>query len=443
MIKRILVIFLFSASFPSFAQIVAGPMLGYSEMREVMLWVQTEKSVTVKYNYWVKGGDGTQFSTEPTITRKDNYFIAKVIAEEVLPGNMYEYELVINGKKQKFDYPLEFQSQTLWQYRTDPPAFKFAVGSCVYTNEPEFDRPGRGYGYTYGIFNKIYEQKPNFMVWGGDNIYLREVDWNTRSGVYKRYIDFKRQPELQKLFANTHHYATLDDHDYGPNDSDRGYWGKSWTLDAFQQNWGNPNYIFPGEAVTGTFFWEDVQFFMMDDRSFRAPNDLKDESKDYFGEKQLTWLIDALVNSSAPFKFVVTGGQVVNQAALYENMSTFPVERQKLFDAIANHNISGVVFITGDRHHTSLRKMEREGTYPIYDLTVSSLTSGMAKPADVERTDADLIPNTIVEDLQNFGMLEVSGERLNRVLKINIIDNTGADRWDYTIKANDLRKPKK
>ncbi|WP_341225268.1 alkaline phosphatase D family protein [uncultured Arcticibacterium sp.] len=442
MLKRLLPILLLFSVLNSFGQIVAGPMLGYSEMREVMLWVQTEKTAVVKYNYWVKDGDGTKFSTDPIITKKGNYYIAKAIAEDVLPGNKYEYELVIDGKKQAFDYPLEFQTQTLWQYRTDPPAFKFAVGSCVYTNEPEFDRPGRGYGYTFDVFNKIYDENPDFMVWGGDNIYLREVDWNTRSGIYKRYIDFKRQPELQKLFANTHHYATLDDHDYGPNDADRSYWGKSWSLDAFEQNWGNPNYIFPGESVTGTFMWEDVQFFMMDNRSFRAPNYLNDESKDYFGEKQLNWLIDALTNSRAPFKFVVTGGQVINQEALFENMSTFPGERKRLLDAIEHNNISGVVFITGDRHHTSFRKMEREGTYPLYDLTISSLTSGMAKPMDKERTDSDLIPNTIVDDLQNFGVLEVSGGRTDRVLKINIVDNTGAYRWNYEIKARDLRKPR-
>ena len=442
MIKKLFTLCLLLASLPSLAQVLAGPMLGYSEMREVMLWVQTEKAAVVKYNYWVKGGDGSKMSTTPIMTRKNNYFIAKGIADDVLPGNVYEYELILNGVKQQFDYPLEFQSQTLWQYRTDPPAFSFAVGSCVYTNQPEFDRPGKGYGNSFAVFDEIYKKKPNFMVWGGDNIYLREVDFGTRSGIFKRYIDFKKQPELQRLFANTHHYATLDDHDFGPNDSDRSYWGKSWALDAFEENWGNPNYIFPGESVTGTFNWEDVQFFIMDDRSFRAPNWYRDTDKDYFGEKQLSWLIDALASSRAPFKFVVTGGQVVNPNVLFENMSTFPDERQKLLDEIERHNISGVMFITGDRHHTSMRKLEREGTYPLYDLTVSSLTSGMAKPRDAERTSPDLVEGTIVEDLQNFGLMEISGPRTDRVLKINIIDNTGAPRWDYTIKARDLRKPR-
>ena len=421
------------------AQIAAGPMLGYSEMREVLLWVQTEKEAVVQFNYWEKGNDSLKFHTAPAVSSKNNLFIIKAIADEVLPGKEYDYEVMVNGQKMTFDYPLTFRTQTLWSFRFDPPPFKFVVGSCVYTNEPEFDRPGRPYGYTFDIFKEIYKTNPQFMVWGGDNIYLREVDWNTRSGIYKRYLDFKRQPELQPLFGSVHHYAIWDDHDFGPNDAARSYWGKDWTLEAFKDNWGNPNYIFKDEAITGTFFWEDIQFFLMDDRWFRAPNELKGDSKDYFGEKQIDWLIDALTTSRSPFKFIIAGGQVINENALFENMTTYPEERQKLLDRIREQNIPGVIFISGDRHHSSLRKLERPGTYPLYDLTVSSLTSGIAKPLDVERTSKDLIPGTIVDDLQNFGLLEISGKRTDRVLKINIIDNTGKHRWDYEIKANDLK----
>jgi alkaline phosphatase D len=242
-----------------------------------------------------------------------------------------------------FTYPLEFQTQTLWQFRTDPPNFKFAVGSCTYTNEPEVDRPGVPYGKDINIFSKIYDQKPNFMVWGGDNIYLREVDWNTKTGINHRYTDFKSQKVLQPLWANVHHYAIWDDHDYGPNDADRSFWGKNMTLKSFKDFWGNPNYIFEKDAITGTFFWEDCQFFLMDNRWFRAPNELRDENKDYFGDQQLNWLIDALRASSAPFKFVVTGGQVVNNAKVFENMATYPGERQKLLDKIKEKDRKSVV----------------------------------------------------------------------------------------------------
>jgi alkaline phosphatase D len=437
MFKKLFILLFLSVS--AFSQIKSGPMLGYSEMKEVLLWIQTEKSEKVRFEYWDKEKPTIKYFTDEVLTLKNNAFTGKGIADKVQPGKKYQYNVWIGPKKMNFTYPLEFQTQTLWQFRTDPPNFKFAVGSCTYTNEPEVDRPGVPYGKDINIFSKIYDQKPNFMVWGGDNIYLREVDWNTKTGINHRYTDFKSQKVLQPLWANVHHYAIWDDHDYGPNDADRSFWGKNMTLKSFKDFWGNPNYIFEKDAITGTFFWEDCQFFLMDNRWFRAPNELRDENKDYFGDQQLNWLIDALRASSAPFKFVVTGGQVVNNAKVFENMATYPGERQKLLDKIKENKISGVIFISGDRHHTNLQKMERESTYPLYDFTISPLTSGAGKPVEAEYASGTIIPSTEANGIQTFGIMEISGKRTDRELKINVFDASGEKKWDYVIKANDLK----
>ena len=53
------------------------------------------------------------------------------------------------------DYEMEFQTQQLWKWRTDPPDFKFVIGSCSYVNEPKFDRPGEPYGSNFEIFKGI------------------------------------------------------------------------------------------------------------------------------------------------------------------------------------------------------------------------------------------------------------------------------------------------
>lgn len=431
--------FLLLISVPSWGQIKAGPMLGYSEMKEVLLWVQTEKPQPVKFVYWDKQNPSVKFSTQEQTGNAETDYIVRAIANKVQPGKKYVYEVHVSGKKVGFNHPLEFQTQTLWNFRTDPPAFKFAVGSCTYVNEPEVDRPGKPYGGDMSIFSRIYENSPQFMVWGGDNVYFREVDWNTKTGMYHRYAEFKKQPELQPLFANTHHYAIWDDHDYGPNDSDRGFWGKDWALEVFKNHWGNPNYIFKDEATTGTFFWEDCQFFLMDDRWFKAPNALKDSTKDYFGEKQLNWLIDALRYSQAPFKFVVTGGQIVNPVPEFENYSSYPVERKKFLDKLAEQKIPGVIFISGDRHSTNLQKLERDGTYPLYDFTISPLTSGAYQPTEREMKESPIVEGTMVNQMQTFGIMEVSGKRTDRVLKINVFDKEGKKKWDYEIKAKDLR----
>lgn len=419
------------------AQIQSGPMLGYSEMREVMLWVQTKKESSVKFVYWDKEKPAVKFSTSEIKTTKADAFVAKLVADEVLPGKKYGYEVWVDKKKVTISYPLEFQTQTLWQYRTDPPAFKFAVGSCAYINEDGFDRPGTPYGSEYEIFTSIYKSKPDFMLWSGDNIYLREVDWNTKTGIQKRYTHTRSLPEMQPLLGSIHNYAIWDDHDFGPNDADRGFVSKKQTLDAFKLFWGNLNYTFKDEGVTGSFQWADCQFFLMDDRWWRTPNDRTTGSREYFGQKQIQWLVDALKFSNAPFKFVIVGGQVGNPAKIFENFANYEEERTQLFDLITKEKIPGVIFISGDRHWTSLCKVDRPGSYPLYDLTISALTSGPSKPVK-EEADAPYVEGTTVTK-HNYGLLEISGARTNRVLKINVLDKDGKELWTKEIKASELK----
>lgn len=432
-----LCIFLFAlGAFAQPSALQSGPMVGYSDFREVLLWAQTTRPATVKFTFWEQGQPNQRRSTDEARTEAGNAFVARALATGLAPGKRYEYELLIDGKKVARPYPLQFQTQSLWQWRTDPPAFRFAVGSCAYVNEPEFDRPGTPYGSNYRIFGAIAAQKPDFMLWTGDNTYTREVDWNTRSGVLHRYTHTRSLPEMQPLLGAAHQYAAWDDHDYGPNDADRSYWLKRTTLDVFKNFWGNPNYIFENEGVTGTFQWADCQFFLMDDRWWRSPNDLK-VGREYLGKKQLDWLVDALAASKAPFKFVVVGGQVSNPSAIFENYANYPEERAELFRRITEAGVPGVVFLSGDRHHSVLWKAERFGSYPLYDVTISPLTSGAAKWQKAEEAIAQF-PETYVSE-QNFGLLEVTGPQADRVLKITCINAEGTAKWTKEIRASELK----
>ena len=192
-------------------------------------------------------------------------------------------------------YSLEFQTQVLWQWRTDPPPFRFATGSGAYINETIYDRPGKPFGGEYEIYTRIYEQNPDFMLWLGDNFYLREVDWNSRTGILKRLTHGRATKEFQPLLGSVHNYAIWDDHDFGPNNSDRGFWNKETTLEAFKLFWPNPSYGINGKPGTTTFFeWADVDFFLLDNRYYRTPNSRKHAYREMLGEDQLEWLEDCM-----------------------------------------------------------------------------------------------------------------------------------------------------
>ena len=96
------------------------------------------------------------------------------------PGTDYEVVMVVGGKE--LTESMEVSTQVLWDYRMDPPPFSFVTGSCAYINEPEYDRPGRPYGGGYEIFESMAAEDPDMMLWLGDNIYLREVDFQSYSG---------------------------------------------------------------------------------------------------------------------------------------------------------------------------------------------------------------------------------------------------------------------
>lgn len=49
-------------------------------------------------------------------------------------------------------------------------------------------------------------------------------------------------PDKQRLYAAMPHYATWDDHDFGPNNSNSSYSLKGTTLKAFTTYWANPSW---------------------------------------------------------------------------------------------------------------------------------------------------------------------------------------------------------
>ncbi|MEO1257450.1 MAG: alkaline phosphatase D family protein [Bacteroidota bacterium] len=411
----------------------SGPMLGYTDMLESMIWVQTKSSAKVQIAYWERDTVSERYLTQVVRTLRKDGFTAHLVADQVEPGKVYTYELLINDVPIKFDYPTEFQTQPLWQWRTDPPPFKVALGSCFYVSEKKYDRPGKPYGGDYHIFNALHEQRPDLMLWLGDNTYLREVDWYTRTGFIHRYTHTRSLPELQPLLASTHHYAIWDDHDYGPNDSDRSFIHKDLAKEIFELFWANPSYGLPGkEGITSWFKFADMDFFLLDNRTFRNPNRRVSGDQVLLGEDQMEWLIDALVASRAPFKLVCIGGQVLNPRKKFESYANLcPEERTYLLKRISEEGVKNVVFLTGDVHHSELSKLELSSGSVVYDLTVSPLTSGVYE-AD---GDNSLLEEGTVVNERNFGIIEFTGPRTERVMTMRIFNSDGEEKWSREIQS--------
>lgn len=363
---------------------------------------------------------------------------------ELSPGVRYAYR-VYADKKPLTDTLLYFSTPALWEWRTQAPDFSFLVGSCVYVNDSLYDRPGKPYGKSQDILYTLAKEQGAFTLWMGDNVYLREGDFTSPASIASRYRHTLHNPALQALLKARANYAIWDDHDFGPNDSDRSFESKAASLQVFKSFWPNPYFgTSENSGIYSSFRYADVEFFLLDNRYHRAPNRMQkeDAKKDYWGGAQLQWLKDKLISSKATFKIIVNGNQLLNTYATegsMETLSSYPKDQADLMTFLEAYRVSGVLFLSGDRHFTELLKLDRPGLYPLYDFTCSPLTSGVFEKVGEtkEGNNPMRVPGSLVTQA-NYGRISISGTKGSRELKIEVLDSVGKILFEKAFSQGEL-----
>lgn len=440
------------------ARIVAGPMLGYCEYRECLVWVQSacNSAISIRYKE-----EGSATEKELQLTNKNSNtcepWIARFVLPELKPNTRYSYNLYLDKKPVSFPYPLRFKTKKVWATwsKEDPYDFNFLFGSCNYVNDSAYDRPGKPFGQGTEIFGKMAEMPADFMIWLGDNTYLREADFTSASGIRYRYLHTRKDKNLQKFLSQTSHLAIWDDHDFGDNDASKSFDMNSITKECFVNYWGNRSYGENGKGIYSSFVFSDAEFFMLDDRTFRdesALDESKFSDKTMLGEAQLHWLKDKLKHSLATFKIICVGGQVMNTETNKESFNLYKRERAELLRFIFEQKIKGVLFLSGDRHHTEILKYDTAVTengqpykllYPLIDITSSAMTAGpnmaiLNREKEKESGNPYRIANTLVAE-NNFCEIKISGKRNERILQIICYDKGGIVKWTHLMKESELK----
>lgn len=280
------------------------------------------------------------------------------------------------------------------------------------------------------IFKTMTRHDKDFMVWMGDNVYYLFGDWKSKKRMHRKNLKMRFKPHLRSLLESCPQYATWDDHDYGDNNGDGSYNGKYESLDMFQNYWANPYYgLDTAAGVFCNFQHSDAEFFMLDTRFYASDSSM-------LGTAQTDWLKAKLKASKANFKFIVSGTQVLPDNPNGEDLGDFGESRHDLLDFIKKEGITGIIFLSGDRHYGELMRMERPDTYPLYEMTSSPLTS-IVNPA-VTKDNAIRMPGTLVKDL-NFGKIYLFGKGEERRCRMELFDRYGKLYWQHDIFLSDLQ----
>lgn len=425
-------------------RIISGPMLGPVELRDAKIWVEVSpevKSVALQYS---KTNDAKgKFILYKGELGKDFNPIQFTVGGLDF-NTAYQYKIWVNGKVTTKGG--EFTTKDLWQWRKQPPEFSFLTGGCAYFNEPIYDRPGKPYGGDSSIFETMAKEKAAFMLWTGDAWYTREVDYYSEWGLWYRASHDRAVPVLQNFLKSMPHLAIWDDHDYGPNDIGKNYILKEASRNIFSKYFCNPSAGENGQGIYTMTSWGDADIFMTDDRWWRSADRIKDSingmpnpEKKMLGTQQMEWLKNSLLHSSATFKIITVGSQVLNPASPFDKWKDFPFEYEELMSFIREYKINGIVFLTGDRHHSEIIKVERSGTYPLYDITVSPLTSGTHSFGGAEKNNPYRVLG--IDEKQNYGKFSFSGNRGDRKMTVEYFGIKGNKLGEWSIKEKELKTP--
>jgi alkaline phosphatase D len=412
-------------------RLVSGPMQGHTTANSTNIWlmVKNADSILVQLKDINSGSTFSQTVKLSPSLYKD-FKPANFSFNNLKADNAYMVEVSINGDKVKKEFVVKTLSENIGKN------FSFLIGSCALWIP-------RGMRWMHpGIEEWIYldmkKADGEFMLWLGDYLYYGPKNYNSPEGMYKKQVKTRLHNLHMDFMRSRPQYSIWDDHEFGPNNSGKNFIYKKEGLDFHKMFWANPFY---GETDNPgcyyNFSYQDAEYFMTDGRYYRDEEGM-DTSK-MLGDKQIQWLCEKLKSSKATFKFVAVGSQVLNRVTTNDSYTYFPKEKKTLFDFIEKEKITGVIFLSGDRHHTELIKIDRECAYPLFDFTNSAVTSFRRRTRkSAEFINPDRIPETLV-DKQNYGRIAIEGEVGKRVCVLQTYNNRGKLEWEYRISENDLK----
>jgi alkaline phosphatase D len=457
-------------------RLVSGPLLGYQTHCEVAIWLETENAREISLTYIradlpPQATVGSTSLTTPAASSPPTETPQPVTVTLVAPsptpaggqpikfilgplemGARYTYTVAIDGLPAPRPYPLAFRTTAQHEHRGPAPDFSFLFGSCAYFNDPPYDRPGRPYGTDVAdIWSTMAASGADFMLWLGDTLYLRESDFSSASGIWYRYRTDRATPALQPFLAAMPHYATWDDHEFGPNNAN-GHWPLApIARAAFEAYWPNQTFGTPRDpaALYHRFQWGDAVFLLLDNRTHRVDSttreDLPGYPKTQYGPAQLAWLKQQLASRNEggarrhqKLTFIATGAQFLSERTYpdSEDHHRFQAERAEILDFIRANRIGGVVFISGDVHYSEVLRRDAPLPYPLYEFTSSSLTAG----AHTRELPAD--PGRVLAVQQNnYARIALSGSPDARLLTFTVHDATGRELARHTVPVADLAWP--
>ncbi|KAJ0406467.1 hypothetical protein ATCC90586_000308 [Pythium insidiosum] len=230
-----------------------------------------------------------------------------------------------------------------------PFSFRFAFSSCA-----DEDSDPR-------VFTEIAAQwRPLFLLHMGD-LHYHNIEVNDVSQFRAAYHSLLTSPSGRAMLEMDIPITYMwDDHDYGPDNSDRTAPGRNASLQVYREF--VPHYELPGDATEGprsavyqSFTIGRVHFILTDLRSHRTPNLARDApSKSVLGAKQKKWFKEELVRATNDARIaLIVWCSTMPWHDDERKWGYFRHEQQEIIEYMQGHGVNRwkrVVIVSGDAH---------------------------------------------------------------------------------------------
>lgn len=242
------------------------------------------------------------------------------------------------------------------------------------------------------VWDVSAQKNPDLYFILGDVVYVDSFDFvarevATEQDMWLRYIDSLNGLPLLKLKKLKPVLFTWDDHDYGTNDGNKYFSGRSAALKVFQAFFGYQDipgvYANSKLGVASQFLGFGHNFVLLDNRAFREKPRLDANDRplgangpyDYLGLQQHNWILNAIAQGKQP-TFLFGGNQFFGRRDDFKKKESFegdyPNHFQKFLKDLKDLKVP-VVFGSGDIHFSEVSRIEKEALgYETYEITSSA-----------------------------------------------------------------------
>ncbi len=466
-----------------------GVQTGDPTASGVVLWSKTDRAARLFVEWGTEEGLRDARRLEGPLATAENDFTARVELTGLPAGRRIHYRVV-------------FEAEDAGRARSEP-----ALGSLRAPPGPgedvrivwSGDTAGQGFGIdvarggmkTYASISRL---APDLFIHSGDRIYadnpLPEEMKLPDGTIWKNLVTPAKSKVAETLeeFRGNFGYNFLDEHVRRLHAAIPTI--VQWDDHEVRNNWfpgqiiEDPRYrerrasvlaehakrammeyapMRPGPIHRVLAYGPHVDVFVLDARSFRAPNGPNREEKEpstVLGEAQCAWLREALLRSTATWKIVACdqpiGLLIPDGAAGQEGVANGEggplgreIEIASLLSFMQEKRIRNVLWITADVHYAAAHQYDpsraRVSRFdPFWEFVAGPLHAGTFGPAPLDETFGPEVkfqnrkigdpPNQgPAEGKQSFGMLSVDGK--SGRIRVSLHGGDGSEMWGVGIEA--------